>query len=92
MTTSEAALRVRVVVAGTQDKPAAPLPLAQTGGPTSASPGREKLPDTSGPGRKGIAQGLKAGAAGLGAGSHESGFPGKGSFCCPRGRAKRGVL
>lgn len=94
MTTSEAALRVRVVVAGAQGKPAALLPLAQTEGPTSASPGQGNLPDTSGPGGEGLAQGLKAGAAGLGAQSHKSGFPGRGSFCCPppRGCAKRGVL
>lgn len=66
MTTSEAVLRVCVVGAGAQDKPATPLPLAQTEGPTSASPGQGNPPDTSGPRGKGLAQGLKAGAARLG--------------------------
>lgn len=82
-----------MVVAGVQDKQAASLPLAQTGGLTSTTPGQGNLPDTSGPGGEGLAQGLRAGTASLGAQSHESGFPGKGSFCCPLGLCrKRGVV
>lgn len=57
----EAVVRVCVVGAGASDIPAAPQPLPQTKGLTSASPGQGNLQDTSGPGGEGLAQDLRAG-------------------------------